>query len=249
MTARSRILVLGGTVESVALAKGLADDPRVQIVTSLAGRNRLYRPPPGPVRVGGFGGIDGLIAYLRAEAVDLVVDATHPFAATMAAHAAQACATVGCPRLKIVRPPWPEQPGDCWKHVPSVAKAVSLLIGWQGRVFLTLGRQELDTFDGIVGPVFLARMIELPAKPPPPYFDVILDRGPFTVESETTLLCDWGVGLIVSKNSGGEATYAKLIAARQLSIPVIMVARPAMPAGDCVSTAEAAITWIGNRMS
>lgn len=242
-----RLLILGGTVEGAALARLLAGDDRLAVVLSLAGRTRRVRPSPEPVRVGGFGGVDGLLAYLRNEGVGLVVDATHPFAAVIGMNAAQACAAVGCPRLKIIRPPWREAPGDLWTHVPDEQAAAAWLQGRSGLALLTVGRQKLAAFETVSGPRLLARMIEPPKEPTP--VEIILGRSPFDVDAEERLMRGRGVTVLVTKNSGGAETAAKLEAARRLAIPVLMIGRPAVPAGDRVETAEAAAAWVEARLA
>jgi precorrin-6A/cobalt-precorrin-6A reductase len=243
-----RLLILGGTIEALTLAQLLAADTRLQVITSLAGRTRSVRPPAGQLRRGGFGGVSGLVDYLRTQAIDLVVDATHPFAATMAAHACVACAETGSPRLKIVRPPWQEQPRDHWAHVPDTAAAAALLADRSGCVLLTVGRQELGAFANVAGPRLLARMIE-PPEPRPRSIELILGRGPFTVEDELQLLREREVTALVSKNSGGTMTAAKLVAARRLAIPVVMIERPPLPGGEQVQTAEQAAGWVSARLA
>lgn len=237
-----RVLILGGTTEAAGLADRLVRDARFDVVTSLAGRTRRFRAPPGAYRVGGFGGASGLAAYLQREAVDLVLDATHPFAATMAANAASACTEAGRARLKIVRPPWRERDGDRWIHVADIAAAAAWLSGREGTVFLTVGRQELAAFETVSGPRFLARMIDPLERPSP--IEIILGRGPFAVADEERLLRELGVTLLVSKNSGGGETAAKLDAARRLSLPVLMIGRPSVPPGERVDSVDAALDWI-----
>jgi precorrin-6A/cobalt-precorrin-6A reductase len=244
---RHRVLILGGTVEGAELARRLATNERLDVITSLAGRTRRFQSPPGHIRIGGFGGVEGLDAYLRDQKIEFVVDTTHPFAATMARHAAVACDAIGVPRLKIVRQPWQEQTGDRWTRVPNADAAAAKLAGWTGCVLLTVGRQELKAFEGLPGPRFVARMIELPDAPPS--FEVILARGPFGIDDELRLLRDRAVTALVSKNSGGEATAAKLEAARRLSIPVVMIERPAPPHGERMETAAEAAAWIEARLA
>lgn len=243
-----RLLILGGTSEATTLAQLLATDARLEVIMSLAGRTRHVRSPAGQLRSGGFGGVDGLVDYLRAQAIDLVVDATHPFAATMAAHARVACAAAGVPRVKVVRPPWREQPGDNWTHVADIAAAAAALADRSGCVLLTVGRQELGAFANVAGPRLLARMIE-PPEPRPRSIELILGRGPFDLADELRLLREREVTTLVSKNSGGTMTAAKLIAARQLAIPVVMIERPALPGGEQVQTAEAAVSWVSARLA
>lgn len=251
MTARPvRILLLGGTTEAIALAADLSGDPRLEVTSSLAGRTAGHRQPPGRVRLGGFGGPEGLAAWLRREGTDLLIDATHPFAATIARNAALAGAATGLPRVKIVRPGWQAAPGDRWHRVPTLAAAASLLAGRAGTVFLTVGRQELAAFAGVAGPSFLVRMIEPPAEPLPlAGCRVILGRGPFSVAEEADLLEREAVELLVTKDSGGDATFPKLIAARRAGIPVIMVDRPAMPEGETVASVAEARRWVEAKLA
>ncbi|GAA4553500.1 cobalt-precorrin-6A reductase [Pseudonocardia xishanensis] len=219
-----RVLILGGTSDARALA-GLLPGA----VSSLAGRVRAPVLPPGEVRVGGFGGIDGLVDYLRAERITHVVDATHPFAARMTAHAAEACAATGVPLVILRRPGWSSVPGDRWIRVPSLPAAADLVPRLGSRVFLTTGRQDLATFAGL-DPWFLVRSVDPPDPPVPHRMLSLLDRGPFTVEGERALLREHAIDLLVTKDSGGP-TGAKLTAARELGVPVIMVDRPPLPPG------------------
>jgi len=244
-----KLLILGGTGEAVALAERLADDPRLAVVTSLAGRTKKPAKPAGEVRVGGFGGPEGLAAYLRRESVDLLVDATHPFAARMAANAAQACAATGVPRLKLLRPAWRPVEGDRWIEVPDMVAAADA-VGRNGRrAFLSVGRQDLFAFAALDGTWFLVRSIEPPEGPCPlAHCEAIQGRGPFSEAAEIALLKDRRIDLLVSKNSGGDATYAKLAAARALGLPVVMIARPQAPAGDTVESVDEAAAWLAERL-
>lgn len=248
ISATRRILILGGTADAVALARLLVEDKRAEVETSLAGRTRLFRPPPGRWRVGGFGGAEGLARHVEAEGIDLMLDATHPFAARMAANVAEAAGRTGRPWLKILRPAWCPAEGDRWTRVRDMETAARRLFGREGRVFLAVGRQSLPLFEDVPGPAFLVRMIELPDPPPPPHIEVVLDRGPFCLEDEIRLLSEWGVEMIVTKNSGGDAAFAKLEAARRLALPVLMVERPAYPEGERVETPEAAFRWVQTRL-
>lgn len=242
---RRRLLILGGTGEAAALAGRLAADPRLRVITSLAGRTRAPAEVAGDLRVGGFGGAAGLAAYLEAEAIGLVVDATHPFAARMAANAARACAEAGVPRLKLLRAPWRADPGDRWHEVADTA-AAARAVGESGRrVFLSVGRQDLSAFASLEDIWFLVRSIEPLGSPSPlSGAEVIHGRGPFTETAEIALLKGHRIDLLVSKNSGGEATYAKIAAARTLGLPVVMIARPPAPAGEAVATVDAAAAWV-----
>ncbi len=243
------VLLLGGTTEALALSERLGGDARCTLISSLAGRTVAHRLPPGRVRVGGFGGAAGLEAYLKAENIGLVVDATHPFAATISRHAAAACAAVGIPRLQVLRPAWHPSPDDRWLAVPDMAAAAAALPALATTAFLAVGRQELAAFAGVTGIHLVVRMIEAPSEPLPlPDYSVILARGPYALADEQELFSRLGIGVVVSKNSGGEATRAKLDAARALKIPVIMVERPEAPPGPRVETADQALAWIDERL-
>ena len=244
-----KLLILGGTGEAVTLAGRLAEEPRLTVITSLAGRTRDPAKVAGAVRVGGFGGPEGLAVYLEEEAIGLLVDATHPFAARMAANAAQACAETRVPRVKLLRPAWRSIEADRWIEVPNMAAAAHS-VAENGRcVFLTVGRQELSAFAGLEKVWFLVRTIE-PLEGPCPLANcaVIQGRGPFSEAAETALLKEHRIDLLVSKNSGGEATTAKIAAARGLGLPVVMIARPPAPAGEMVESVEEAVTWVGDRI-
>jgi precorrin-6A/cobalt-precorrin-6A reductase len=233
-------LILGGTGEAAALARHLADRPDLIIVSSLAGRVAAPVLPPGAVRIGGFGGVEGLAAYLTQDRIDAVVDATHPFAARMSANAAEACRRAGVPLLAFVRSAWVPEPGDRWRPVSDMAAAAAFC---RGRVFLTVGRQELAPFSGSDA-WFLIRSIDAPDGPLPAHHELLLKRGPFSLADEIDLLRDYRIDLIVSKNSGGPATYAKIEAARVLGLPVVLVERPARPITDQAHTLDAAAAWL-----
>jgi precorrin-6A/cobalt-precorrin-6A reductase len=228
------ILVLGGTGEARALAA------RVPAISSLAGRVSAPRLPVGEVRIGGFGGVDGLVQWLRDNRVDAVVDATHPFARQITANAFEACARVGVPFLILRRPGF--TPEDGWRWVDSVAEAARDLPG--SRVFLTTGRQDLGEF-AACSQWFLARMVEPPEPPLPQRIEVLLSRGPFTVDGELELMRSREIDVLVTKDSGGSMTSAKLEAARQLGVPVVIVRRPPLPPAETVADVEAAVSWLG----
>jgi precorrin-6A/cobalt-precorrin-6A reductase len=240
----TKLLILGGTGEAAALAERLAGDPRLTVITSLAGRTREPAKIAGAIRVGGFGGAEGLATYLEAESIDLLTDATHPFAARMAANAARACAETSVPRLKLLRPAWRAVAGDTWIAVADVAAAARAVGEIGRRVFLTVGRQELAAFAGLDGVWFLARSIEPPLCPLA-NCTTIQARGPFSEADEIALLEEHSIDLLVSKNSGGAATYAKIAAARSLGLPVVMIARPPVPPGDTVDSVDEAVAWVG----
>ncbi|RZT19554.1 precorrin-6A/cobalt-precorrin-6A reductase [Kribbella sp. VKM Ac-2569] len=237
-----KVLLLGGTGEARELA-GLLAKAGVEVVSSLAGRTADARVPVGEVRVGGFGGVGGLAGWLREHRVDAVIDATHPFAANITANAVAATREVGTPLLVLRRPGWAPEPGDNWHWVDSASGAAELLPGLGTRVFLTVGRQGLDAFAG-TGLRTLARCVD-PPEPRPTWCTLILARGPFTVADEETILRDHGIDVLVTKDSGGPATTAKLTAARRLAIPVVVIHRPALPAGpEVVETVAEAVQWV-----
>ncbi|MFG1609611.1 cobalt-precorrin-6A reductase [Actinoplanes sp. NPDC049265] len=238
----SRVLILGGTTEGRLLASACAGRPGVVTISSLAGRTSDPLIPAGELRIGGFGGVAGLVAYLRAERIDAVVDATHTFARRMTGHAVEACAAVGVPLLILRRPGWTEQPGDTWHRVPSIDAAAELLPGLGERIFLTTGRQEIAAFAHLDRLWFLARSVEPPEPPMPHRLEVLLDRGPFTVEGELSRLAEHRIDVLVTKDSGGAA--AKLAAARARSIPVVLVDRPAPPPVPTVATVAEAVEWL-----
>ncbi|WP_086665110.1 cobalt-precorrin-6A reductase [Lentzea kentuckyensis] len=229
------ILILGGTREARELAARVP-----HVVSSLAGRVSAPRLPVGEVRIGGFGGVHGLAQWLRDNRVDAVVDATHPFARQITANAFEACARVGVPFLILRRPGF--TPVDGWQWVDSVAEAARNLPG--SRVFLTTGRQDLAEFADCPQ-WFLARMVEPPAPPMPQRIEVLLSRGPFTVDGELSLMRYHRVDVLVTKDSGGSMTSAKLEAARQLGVPVVIVRRPPLPPAEVVQTVEDVLRWPG----
>jgi len=244
-----RILILGGTGEARELAASLVARG-ADVTSSLAGRVRDPRLPAGSVRVGGFGGADGLAAYLRAEGITRVIDATHPFAAGITANAAAACAAAGVPLLVLRRPAWEPGPSwetaPSWETVPDIRAAARAVSRWPGEaVFLTTGRRDLAVFAPDDRHQFLVRTVDPPDGAVPPRMTLILDRGPYTVASESALIRDHRIGLLVTKNSGGPMTAAKLTAARDLGVRVLMVARPPLPPGVAsVETVAAALGWL-----
>ena len=260
-----RILILGGTGEARALAARLAAED-TDVISSLAGRVRQPRLPEGRVRIGGFGGAAGLAAFLKEEGITHVVDATHPFAGTISANAARAAGETGVPRLVLRRPGW--DPDPSWNSVADIYEAAAVVRDWPGAavpavldgpgvaaavrgspgeaVFLTTGRRDLAAFAGDREHRFLVRTVDPPEGSMPPRATLILDRGPYTVAGETRLMRDHGIGLLVTKNSGGPMTAAKLEAARNLGVHVVMVQRPPLPPGSVtVPTVAEAIHWIG----
>ncbi|MBN0043013.1 cobalt-precorrin-6A reductase [Streptomyces actuosus] len=225
------VLLLGGTTEARLLADDLTARPGVRVTTSLAGRVSRPGALAGEVRVGGFGGADGLAAWLREHAVDAVVDATHPFAATITANVARAAAAAGVTAVVLRRPGWRPGPRDRWHWAASLDDAAELLPALGRRVLLTTGRLGLASFAHLTQLHFVVRSVEPPEPPMPPHTDLLLARGPFTEAHETALLREHRIDVIVTKDSGAEATAAKLSAARSLGLPVVVVRRPALPDG------------------
>lgn len=243
--ARVRVLVLAGTAEATELVGRLAADPAYDVTASLAGHTRTPASLPCPVRTGGFGGVDGLVAALRDGGFGALIDATHPFAAVMPHHAAAAAEVALVPRVRLLRPPWEPQAGDHWVEVDDLAGAAAAL-GTLGarRVLLTTGRLELAPFAAVDGAHMVVRTIEPPDPLPLASATVVLDRGPYTVPGDIALLREHAVDALVTKNSGGSATAAKLTAARSLGLPVVMVGRPPQPPGPTVATAADAEAWL-----
>ena len=243
----ANLLILGGTTEAYDLAERLAGREGLHVINSLAGRTANPRRPAGETRIGGFGGVEGLALYLGECAIRAVIDATHPFAAQMGWNAAEGCRLAGVPLLRLERPAWRPEPGDAWALVETWADAVTALrqVGAR-RVLLAVGRQELTHFAAVEDIWFLIRLVT-PPDPKPPFqaAEWLYSRGPFALDDERTLLDTWAIDTIVCKNSGGEATSAKLIAARERGIRVVMLQRPARPAEVTrVATADAALSWI-----
>ncbi len=235
MTSSRRILILGGTSEArqlaaVLLARGF------EVISSLAGVTDNPVLPDGPVRRGGFGGVEGLAAYFEAERIAAIVDATHPFAVQISAHAHAAAGVTGIPLLRLERPPWQAPDGDAWTVVPAVSAAVAALPAG-ARALVTIGRKEIGGFFARSDIGGVARMIEEQEQPAPAGWTVILQRPPFGIEQEKALITHHAITHLVTKNSGGTETEAKIVAARELGLPVIMIARPPKP--DCETHASA----------
>lgn len=220
----------------------------VPAVYSYAGVTRTRRTPALPTRVGGFGGIDGLVRYLQAQRITQVIDATHPFAAQMSRHAISACAALGIPLLAMERPAWQASPGDQWLHVADMDAAARALTSAMQRVFLAIGRKQLAAFAPRAAQHhFVLRVIDrtdedLPL--PASSYELLIARGPFALEDERVLLQRHAIDCIVSKNAGGADTYAKIAAARELRIPVVMVDRPQLPARTRCETPQQAMQWL-----
>ncbi len=236
---------MGGSTEASALARALAGDARFAATLSLAGRTSAPATPPVALRLGGFGGVAGLVDHLRATGIAALVDATHPFAARMRAHAAEAAEQARVPRLAILRPPWRAELGDRWTHLADSTALAGALAGPPRRVFLAIGQQEAARAALPPGHFYLIRSIE-PPDPAllPPGARSLLGRGPFALADEIDLLRSHRIDTLVAKNSGGAATAAKLEAARLLGIEVLLIARPPAPPPPLVADAEAALAWL-----
>jgi precorrin-6A/cobalt-precorrin-6A reductase len=238
-----RLLILAGTAEAAELARRLGTGDACELVVSFAGLSPSRPDLPGTVRVGGFGGPEGLARHLREERIDAVVDATHPFAARMRWNALRACREAGVPRLRVERPEWSRQPGDLWEEVASMEEAAAAVPN-SGRVFLTIGRRDLEPFARHPDAWFLVRSITAPRPLPLARAEMLLARGPFTIEGERELLRGHRIDTLVTKNSGGAAAEPKLAAARELAIRVVMVRRPPSPAGPRAASPDEAVAWL-----
>lgn len=240
----TRILLLGGTTEASQLARVLAQ-AGADAVFSYAGRTTQPLAQPLPTRVGGFGGAEGLAAYLRAEGFTHVIDATHPFAAQMSANAVAACSETGVDLCALERSSWQAGPGDDWRHVPDIAGAVAALPEAPARVFLAIGKQTLEAFAAQPQHHYLLRLVDAPEVPLPlPDAEAVIARGPFTAEGDRALLRQHAIDLIVAKNAGGTGARAKLDAARALGLPVILIERPDVPARQVFDSVEDVMRWL-----
>ncbi len=212
---------------------------------SYMGRVERPKPQPVPVRIGGFGGAEGLCTYLRTHAISHVVDATHPFAARMSANAIAACAQTATPLAALTRPPWLPGPGDLWQSVADIPAAVAALDGPARRVMLAIGRMHLAEFAAQPQHHYLLRLVDAPQSPPPlPNHTLVIDRGPFDATRDRALMQDNAIDLVVSKNAGGTGSVSKLEAARALQLPVLMIDRPALPPRLELTSPEAVLSWI-----
>lgn len=243
------VLILGGTADARRLADRLVErfPDRLRVITSLAGRTSSPRIPRGEVREGGFGGPDGLADYLRSEQINLLIDATHPFAAQISVHAATACAATAVPRLSLIRPAWSAGAADRWVHVPDIAAAAEMLSSRGGSCLITTGINGLAAFKDVSGPALNVRLIE------PPHDDfpienakVVIGKPPYRFEDEKALFERLKITTVVTKNAGGDATRAKIDAAAALGIEVIMIDRPTAPTGDTVADDRAALAAVGD---
>jgi precorrin-6A/cobalt-precorrin-6A reductase len=240
-----RVLILGGTTQANALAVRLARDPQYDPILSLAGRTKTPVLPDVRHRIGGFGGVNGLIDYLRHEAIDVLIDATHPFAEQISAHAIAAARETAVRLAVLTRPAWTPQPGDHWHEFPDAARLAHALGDAPRRVFLTIGRRRLGAFETAPQHDYLIRTIERPEPAPRlPHQKLLLARGPFTFEDEVKLMREARIEVLVTKNSGGAATLAKLDAARTLGIEVFVINRPQSADVPTLETLDALVEFL-----
>lgn len=242
----TRILLLGGTTEATRMAQALAT-AGLDAVFSYAGRTEAPVPQPLPLRIGGFGGVPGLLDYLRAQGISHVIDATHPFAAQMSRNAVAACNTTGTPLIALQRPAWEPAAQDLWHSVTDVQAAVAALPDAPVRVFLAIGKQTLAPFAAKPQHHYLLRLVDPPsAALPLPRTSVVIARGPFDAAADTALLRDHAITHVVAKNAGGAGAVAKLTAARSLRLPVILIARPALPPRQVAGSVDQVLAWLGH---
>ena len=242
-----RLLILGGTGEAAELAHAAAArfGDALEVTTSLAGRTERPHPVAGRVRIGGFGGPAGLAAYLAEHRIGRLIDATHPFATRISAAARLACEQANVPRLVLRRPPWRRHPLDRWIEVDSVTAAAAIVDRTGRRAWLTLGASEIAAFSAASEVRFLVRLVDQPRHPLPlRSYEVIVGRGPFSVAEEHSHIERHAIDVLVCKASGGGATEAKIIAAREHDLPVIMVRRPPPELGEGVDTVDEALDWL-----
>lgn len=238
------ILILGGTTEASALAARLADLGETATL-SYAGRTETPKAQPIPTRVGGFGGVAGLVDYIRVNNVTHLIDATHPFAAQMSRHAVVAAQEACIQLIACTRPAWRPVQGDLWICVPDIPAAVAALAGPPQHVFLALGRMHLDAFAAQPQHHYLLRLVDPPeVSPPLPQHQVIVARGPFAEADDTALMRDHRISIVVAKNAGGKGAAAKLAAARALHLPVVMIDRPALPARREATNVAEVLNWL-----
>jgi precorrin-6A/cobalt-precorrin-6A reductase len=247
----NRLLILGGTAEAAALARATLErfGDQISVTTALAGRTDEPAPLPGMVRIGGFGGPEGLASYLESEAVDLLIDATHPFAEQISRHARLATEQKSVPRLMLDRPAWKRHPLDRWIEVETMTGAAMAVARLGRRCLMTAGTRGIEAFSGNSGVHFVVRLIDAPREALPlPSYELLLARGPFVLADERALLKQHRIDIMVAKASGGGATEAKLIAAREAEMPVVLLRRPRPEPGPRVENVAAALEWIGARL-
>ncbi|MCP3369478.1 cobalt-precorrin-6A reductase [Bradyrhizobium cajani] len=242
----TRALILGGTADASLLAAEIAR-ARIDAVYSYGGRTRAPADQPLPTRIGGFGGVSGLADYIRRDGITHVIDATHPFAAEMSRNAIEACMQTGTPLIALERVPWAKMPGDNWIEVADVNAAVAALPEAPANVFLAIGRQHIAPFAMKPQHTYTLRFVDPPEAPLPFAADVIVSRGPFTLDDELEMMRTRGIAWIVARNSGGDGARAKIDAARTRGLPVIMISRPQLPERLRVESVAEIMQWLGHR--
>ena len=242
-----RILILGGTAEARVLAGRLLTNG-CSVVSSLAGVTENPMLPDGEVRMGGFGGVDGLVDYLSSANINLLIDATHPFAAIMSQHAHAAAQFLSLPLLRLERPIWQAQAGEHWTHAIDMARAVELLPD-NAKVFVTTGRKNLRLLFGRGDLRGLIRSIEAPAENLPQNWQLLQDRPPHLAADEAALMKQHGITHLLTKNAGGASTYGKIVAARELGVSLVMIDRPLKPVCPTSFTIDALIDAVDQRFA
>jgi precorrin-6A/cobalt-precorrin-6A reductase len=241
-----RALILGGTGDANRLAEAFVRE-KIDAIYSYAGRTQIPLPHALPTRIGGFGGMEGLADFIRREHITHVIDATHPFAAEMSRHAVDACAATHVPLIALERAPWSRAASDNWIEVSDVNAAVAALPEKAARVFLAIGRQHIAPFAARPEHAYTLRFVDAPdGDLPLPCAEVIVSRGPFTIDGDRELLRGRGIEFVVARNSGGAGARAKIDAARELGLPVIMIARPALPERPRAESVEAVLAWLAH---
>jgi len=241
-----RALILGGTGDANQLASALAR-ANIDAIYSYAGRTQIPLGHALPTRIGGFGGASGLADFVREARITHVIDATHPFAAEMSRHAVDACKMARVPLIALERAPWTQAAGDRWTTVRDIDAAVSALPDIPARVFLAIGRQHIAPFAAKPQHAYTLRFVDAPGETPPLLdAEVIVSRGPFTREGDLDLMRTRHIELLVARNSGGTGARAKIDAARELGLPVIMIARPELPARPRAESVEEVLAWLGH---
>lgn len=241
-----RVLLLGGTTEASQLAEVLAKNA-FNAVFSYAGRTNTPSAQPLPTRIGGFGGVEGLTAYLRREGITHVVDATHPFAANMSGNAFAACRSIGLPLTRLERPAWHPEEGDNWRMFQNIEAIPDALPDAPTGVFLAIGKQQIGVFAAKPQHRYVLRFVDPPVNPLPlPNASVVIARGPFSVAEDTALMQDRGISVVVAKNGGGRGARAKLDAARNLGLPVLMADRPLLPGDEIARNTSEVMRWLGH---
>ncbi|ANW03261.1 cobalt-precorrin-6A reductase [Bradyrhizobium icense] len=242
-----RALILGGTSDANLLADAVAR-AGCDAIYSYGGRTRAPANQPLPTRIGGFGGVNGLAEFIRREGITHLVDATHPFAAEMSRNAVAACETTGTPLIALERAPWAKEAGDTWIEAADITSAAAVLPNNRARVFLAIGRQHIAAFSARPQHAYILRFVDPPDGPLPfPDVDVIVSRGPFTLAGELEMMRTRGIEWVVARNSGGAGARAKIDAARELGLSVVMLKRPELPDRPRVESVAEVMQWLGHR--